>query len=909
MKKLLSILVSACMAFALLPVMNAAAETYTIVPTSGGKCSMSSGHSYVINGNYSVSDYSLNLTGGSATLIINGNVTINNNVYTNLDEFRAGLIIVNNATLTLIVNRGCTLTVYGSAAAASASMSGSDQEILGGRAGIRVPYGCRLNIMGGGTVRAYGGNGNFGGGAAGIGGNGGQGYLPAAQANYKDGGAGESAGTVCIFATRVEAYGGSAGIGQTVRVVSTNTNSASAGSGYPGAGIGGGGGAGGSWGGHTPGASLPGGGGGFNGGAAAGMLSSTGGASGGAPGSNGSAGTKNTNATYSGSAGGGGYFETAANSANTQSNRTSTGGALGGGRVTIPSSSGTRYSGQGGAGGSGGTVYADTGSTVIAYNGSYSANSTANASNQTPIYMQLGYTAADIRSSAASIPSGYRTASTLPGYLNNTLRPYKRYAPSGYGLGIGAGAGFTEGGNGGYSSQSSQPGKPVVVPSNGTLSVYGWAAPAFNALAVSGYQVNVYSNANCTSLVKTATIGASVPTASSPCVISALSNGTTYYVKVTSLYSGYAGIASEAVSGTPYTVSISPAAGAYYKGVEVTLSGTGVKENNLTTVYSTDGGKDWNAYSDAVSVTSNTTVQYGVRTDSGAVTSLGSAAYTLFEVTASPESGTYRDQAVMKLGVEPAGANIAATGHELVYSVNDGASWAVCPAAGVRFTSPATVRYGVRRNGTVTEAGSREYQVYGVTASPESGSYYKKVDVTLTGAGVTESGGTLVYSLDGGAKWEVYPLTGLTLTQSAELEYGVREASGEVQKMGSRTYNVCSLPFEFASLTLHNSANGTGADIGGQSAAGLTGSVSAKVSGLKSYTSDAGYIVLAVYSEGGAMERMTLTPIGGRSDDVVSKAIQLPRALTAGDTVRAFVVAGFTDVMPIGAVAQTIGEE
>ena len=92
--------------------------------------------------------------------------------------------------------------------------------------------------------------------------------------------------------------------------------------------------------------------------------------------------------------------------------------------------------------------------TVKAYNGSYITTSASGASgnqwgaNQTGIYAQLGYSLADIRSknvTTATWNAGAKTYAFTGGSPNANA-----IAKTSYGLGIGSGAGYTEGGNGTY---------------------------------------------------------------------------------------------------------------------------------------------------------------------------------------------------------------------------------------------------------------------------------------------------------------------------------------------------------------------------------------------------------------------------------------------------------------------------
>lgn len=896
--KLPVLLLAAVMLTALLPNVPVSAANYTVTPSTGTIYDMTNGNNYVINGNYSVTNYTIRLTSGSATLTINGNVTLDDRGVAN----RSPMALTNNATLTLIVNRGYTLTLYGGPADGSTVVNGAVQEKFGGRAGLQVPVGSRVNIVGGGTVKAYGGNGNFGGAGAGIGGYGGSGYIPAKLDTVTgiNGGAGLGAGTVSIFSTRVEAYGGAAGQGQTVRG-QNRTKEPTAGSGYPAAGIGGGGAGGGSWGGHISGASLPGGGGGFNGGAPSGQVSvaTDDGIVAGNPGSNGSAGVKTSGRVYSAAAPGGGYFEKAVDVSNTNSNRTSTGGGLGGGRVTVPSASSTNYSGAGGQGGAGGTVYADSGSTVVAYNGSYAANTTATAANQTPIYAQLGYTVANIAKSITSIPASYRTASTLPNYLSSRFN--KTLGTTAYPglLGVGSGAGYTEGGNGSYTAQSSKPGKPTVTASDSALSVYGWTKPAYNIMSLTGYSVNVYSDAACKTLVKTVGVGTTISTASAPCMITGLSNGTTYYVTVTALFSGYGGEPSDVVDGTPYRVTISPAAGAYFLQTTVKLADEGFSKNGYTLVYSTDGS-NWLDYpNDGVTVTASATVQYGGRRSDGSVLKLGSSAYTIFDVTASPESGRYRKSVTATLSTNP--ANVSITGYQLAYST-DGVQWHNYPAGGVSFTESTEFYYGVLQGNSAQQSGMMKYDVFDVTASPESGMYYKEVTVTLSGKNVQEMGGKLVYSMDG-ESWQPYPSGGLLFTQTATLHYGVDMGAGEIYSMGTQSYTISDRVLTFASLTLHAGTAGEGNPLTTADLSGISGAVCAKLTGIHRFSEKGGYLVLAAYNQQGMMEQMTLTALEGDGGEVVSRPITVSKP----HAIQAFVVMDFVDVAPIGKVT-CIGE-
>ena len=178
---------------------------------------------------------------------------------------RSAIELEPNATLNLYISVGADIIVnsgYGVDGVVASSLGANGG--VGGYAGIHVPKDATLNVYGDGTLIAYGGDAGDGGGAisgntgggggggagAGIGGNGGNGGNAGKTFKFvngigeltnsgDDGGSGETCGTVNFYGnTEVFAYGGAGGSGGSRN--DTNNSGAGAG-GYPAAGIGGGG--------------------------------------------------------------------------------------------------------------------------------------------------------------------------------------------------------------------------------------------------------------------------------------------------------------------------------------------------------------------------------------------------------------------------------------------------------------------------------------------------------------------------------------------------------------------------------------------------------------------------------------------------------------------------------------------
>ena len=199
--------------------------------------------------------------------VLSGNVTIfvsENMVLTNKGKARSAVYVAPKATLNINIAEGKTITVD-----SGFGIDGTEANGLGasggpgGYAGINVPKDATLNVYGAGTLIAYGGDAGDGGGAvsantgggggggagAGIGGNGGEGGAAGSTFSFKNGlglltNSGENGkkaedcGTIIFHGTtEVYAYGGGGGSGGAV----TSTNSGAGAGGYPAAGIGGGG--------------------------------------------------------------------------------------------------------------------------------------------------------------------------------------------------------------------------------------------------------------------------------------------------------------------------------------------------------------------------------------------------------------------------------------------------------------------------------------------------------------------------------------------------------------------------------------------------------------------------------------------------------------------------------------------
>ena len=184
---------------------------------------------------------------------------------TNEGMKRSAIKVASGATLNIYISEGAKITVNSDLGEDGVEATGlGAQGGPGGYAGINVPVGATLNIYGGGTLIAYGGDAGDGGGAvsgntgggggggagAGIGGNGGRGGNAGSTFSFpggigeltnsgQDGLPGESCGTVNFHGTtEVFAYGGAGGSGG---ALNTSNNSGAGAGGYPAAGIGGGG--------------------------------------------------------------------------------------------------------------------------------------------------------------------------------------------------------------------------------------------------------------------------------------------------------------------------------------------------------------------------------------------------------------------------------------------------------------------------------------------------------------------------------------------------------------------------------------------------------------------------------------------------------------------------------------------
>lgn len=621
-RKMISAVLAACVLFTCLPWMIQADET--IAPANNGSITLADKTAYVISASGTVSNYAIALPYGSAKLTINGNLTIDDSA-----NGKSAISVSAGALLTLVVNG--TLTVKGGRAvdgqnANLTSLTGG----AGGFAGISVPAESRLRIMGTGTLNATGGDAGRGGHAnstnidrggagaggagAGIGGNGGRGGNGAGHAvTPQVGGDGVVCGNICVLGTvTINAYGGAGGTG------GNGGSDAGGAGGYPAAGIGGGGAGGG-------GSSNGPGGGGYSGGA-------------GCPGAGGTNGqAAPVAATY---ANGGGYFTAGYGTGKT------IGGKIGGGYANSNGLSGCTVSNNGGVGGTGGNLAVSSSAAVRAYNGNQFTDGAANhvmtasnaASFQTPIYAQLGYALDSVRSAGVTAIPAVTLATGVTGRnaaAVNTALAGKVTASgaSAYGLGIGSGAGFTEGNNGAYLGEATRPGEPkVMATANNTLAVFGWTKPAYNGnLALSGYQIDVYDDADgCFLVTSVKHNSANIPSNKEGAVtIAGLTAGQTYYVTVSALFGNAPGMSSNSAGQTVFSVSASPDSGNYYKNVTVTLTSVGVAAAGGTTVYSTNGSS-WNAYpSGGLTFAYTTNLFYGVRISDGTVSQIGEREYCI----------------------------------------------------------------------------------------------------------------------------------------------------------------------------------------------------------------------------------------------------------------------------------------
>ena len=415
---------------------------------SGASQTLSNGQTFTLDGGVRLNGSYVVPKGVTATVNVTGNTILDNR-----NGGGSPFVVQAGGHLNLVLN--ANLSVYGQAADDGANI---DYDVVngpggaGGYAGINVQSDGLLELDGPGTLYAYGGDagnggnswytvdltkqstGGGGGAGAGIGGNGGVGGN--GHLSYQDvkGGDGTSAGSVVVksASTKVFAYGGAGGSGGFGRYDDGGAG------GYPGAGIGGGG-AGGSGGcGGWNGA------GGFSAGAAdtryvytredygAGDFRKGIGINGMSP----------EIITWSWACGG--YFNVNTQAAKEESGR-GTYGAIGG-------VSATATSGSGGTSGAGGTVlYADR-NNVTAMNGSYIttvvSGSAGNAwgTTQTPIYAQLGFNLNDMRTANITSVVG-RTGSAVTAELSPKVSS-EAIEKTGYGLGIGSGAGCYEKENG-----------------------------------------------------------------------------------------------------------------------------------------------------------------------------------------------------------------------------------------------------------------------------------------------------------------------------------------------------------------------------------------------------------------------------------------------------------------------------
>lgn len=110
-----------------------------------------------------------------------------------------GLVVASGATVTINIASGCTLTVYG------ADGSGT----TAGKAGILLPSGSTLNVIGQGTLKVYGGK-------AGNGANGGRGYAVYHGRNYSN----------CVNFTSYPGSGGNGGGGAGAGIGTDGSNGA-----------------------------------------------------------------------------------------------------------------------------------------------------------------------------------------------------------------------------------------------------------------------------------------------------------------------------------------------------------------------------------------------------------------------------------------------------------------------------------------------------------------------------------------------------------------------------------------------------------------------------------------------------------------------------------------------------------
>lgn len=484
-KRLLSLLLTAAMLAGMIPAMTqtAAAASYTIVPKNNSTYPISGTNDYKLETSGTFTNYSITASGNSTLTIPAGtNLTIDNR------SAGGSPIQVTSGTLTLVVNG--SLTVYGQKAGAPQNNSvASPQGGAGAYAGINVPSGATVIIGGSGQVNAYGGDasagasnitiaeggldngvGGGGGAGAGIGGNGGAG-----GAYTNAGTSAQAAGTTWVIdSVTVKSCGGGGGSGGAGSLMAQGGGGG--GGGYPAAGVGGGGAGGGS-------ASGASGGGGFSGGGGESQNYEVN--SGGAGGTNGGAGVRAV-ASEPTQHSGGGYFATGSGATTD----------LGGGSAKA-------YSG--GGGGAGGKVAKGNRATLDAFNGSYITTApNRHGNDQTPIYAQLGFAVGSIYSAGITTVQG-RSAEAITKELSSIE---KLFNLTGYGLGIGSGAGFTQVANGTYTVGN----VPTTV--TGKVSGQTTSSISFSELAGTGgtgnatkFRIhNVTNNTDTTVTGSTATV-------------------------------------------------------------------------------------------------------------------------------------------------------------------------------------------------------------------------------------------------------------------------------------------------------------------------------------------------------------------------------------------------------------------
>ncbi len=595
-KRVLSTILAVVMVLGLMPEFTLSASAQAIT----NSISLNSG-SHTLS--TSLTGKTINITGGTVTITVTGNITLNNR-----SSGGSPIKVASGATLNLIVNG--TLNVYGqNAGSHDGGKNWTGAGFAGGYAGINVPKNATLNVSGTGRLNAYGGDGGDGAGYSrgpgkdgyfdDNGGAGGGGY-PAA--GIGGGGAGGGGGTpLCSIQTsgRDGDWKGKTVIG-------------GGGGGGAGAGIGGNGGAGGKGrtgvsGSYSPpqnGATgesagkitiaLPnvysyGGGGGSGGGS--GGYGTGGGFSGGGECNYGGV-NGGTTTSYGGYSSGGGYFATGTHD---PVRMPAVSGMLGGGGG-YPSNGADR-SGGGGTGGAGGTVYHVSGN-LYAYNGSYITTSASGTASQNPwgtyatgIYAQMGYSLDAMRSAniAKAAWNNTNKTYTFTAYsgsestVSSTSTAYPSttaIAKTTYGLGIGAGAGYTEQGNGTYCTVPSAPTITGAARSASQKVKVTWSTPGNNGnTAITKYNVYVYTNSACTAQVSGSPFNAGTGTSYE---VSGLTNGTTYYFKVAAVNAVGTGALSSALNAYPYTVPNAPAA--------PTVDGTGTSGELKVTWTAPDNG-------------------------------------------------------------------------------------------------------------------------------------------------------------------------------------------------------------------------------------------------------------------------------------------------------------------------------